>query len=250
MALKLYSDTDIQNIANAIRTKNGSSGTYKVSEMAQAIEDIPSGGGTDYFALSLANTLVNYVNDTNTNIPESAFLGRSNLESVEFTKLQTVGKTAFANCSKLASIKFPVAYMIGQNALQACPLVIGRFPNAYQLNYGAFMNCGQLTTIDVSGADKTPNAYIANNTFSGCTKLNVLVLRSASVWQLQNTGAFNNTPFASGKAGGTLYVPSSLVSSYQSATNWSTILGYSTNQILSIEGSIYETQYADGTAIE
>lgn len=54
MALKLYSDTDIQNIANAIRTKNGSSDTYKVSEMASAIQNIPSGGGG---ALSLIDTI-------------------------------------------------------------------------------------------------------------------------------------------------------------------------------------------------
>lgn len=40
MALKLYSDTDIQNIADAIRNKNGSSDTYKVSEMAAAINAI------------------------------------------------------------------------------------------------------------------------------------------------------------------------------------------------------------------
>ena len=44
MANKLYDETSIQNIADAIRAKNGSSDTYKVSEMAQAILDIPSGG--------------------------------------------------------------------------------------------------------------------------------------------------------------------------------------------------------------
>ena len=37
MANKLYDDTAIQNIANAIRTKNGLSDTYKVSEMSNAI---------------------------------------------------------------------------------------------------------------------------------------------------------------------------------------------------------------------
>ena len=38
MALKLYNDTDIQAIADAIRSKNGSSDTYTVAEMAAAIE--------------------------------------------------------------------------------------------------------------------------------------------------------------------------------------------------------------------
>ena len=37
MAMKLYSDTDIQDIADAIRSVNGESTTYKVSEMAAEI---------------------------------------------------------------------------------------------------------------------------------------------------------------------------------------------------------------------
>ena len=44
MAMKLYNDTDIQDIADAIRAKNGLSATYKVSEMAAAISAIPTGG--------------------------------------------------------------------------------------------------------------------------------------------------------------------------------------------------------------
>ena len=86
--------------------------------------------------------------------------------------------------------------------------------------------------------------------FTGCSVLKTLILRPASLVSLGNINNFNSTPFASGGTGGTLYVPQSLISSYQSATNWSTILGYANNQILPIEGSIYETQYADGTPIE
>lgn len=37
MALKLYNDTDVTAIANAIRKKNGSSDKYKVADMAPAI---------------------------------------------------------------------------------------------------------------------------------------------------------------------------------------------------------------------
>lgn len=43
MANKLYEEDNIQAIANAIRSKNGSSDTYTVSEMAQAVLDIPTG---------------------------------------------------------------------------------------------------------------------------------------------------------------------------------------------------------------
>lgn len=48
MSNKLFDAFDISNIASAIRSKNGSSDTYKVSQMAQAILDIPSGGGGEW----------------------------------------------------------------------------------------------------------------------------------------------------------------------------------------------------------
>ena len=43
MANKLYNETSIQNIADAIRSVNGSSDTYKVGEMAAAISSISTG---------------------------------------------------------------------------------------------------------------------------------------------------------------------------------------------------------------
>lgn len=45
MGLKLYEETSVQAIANAIRAKNGSSDTYTISEMSTAIANIPSGSG-------------------------------------------------------------------------------------------------------------------------------------------------------------------------------------------------------------
>lgn len=46
MANKLYNETSVENIADAIRAKNGLSDTYTIGEMAQAILDIPSGSST------------------------------------------------------------------------------------------------------------------------------------------------------------------------------------------------------------
>ena len=43
MALKLYEESSVSNIADAIRTKNGESDTYKIGEMAAAILAIPTG---------------------------------------------------------------------------------------------------------------------------------------------------------------------------------------------------------------
>ena len=113
---------------------------------------------------------------------------------------------------------------------------------------GNYVFADQSLTEIVDLGTKMPN--INTWYFSGASKMLTLIIRKASIVSIANINSFNGTPFASGKTGGTLYVPSALISSYQSATNWSTILGYANNQILPIEGSIYETQYADGTPIE
>lgn len=52
---KLYEETDIQNIANAIREKAGTADTFKVSEMANAISNIKS--GTDVFEHQLIDVV-------------------------------------------------------------------------------------------------------------------------------------------------------------------------------------------------
>ena len=43
MAKKLYEESDVQAVAAAIRLKNGGSTSYKLSEMALAIEGLKTG---------------------------------------------------------------------------------------------------------------------------------------------------------------------------------------------------------------
>ena len=109
----------------------------------------------------------------------------------------------------------------------------------------AFRN-GKFSAFDCLGGS---DGSFGGNSFVNTATLDTFIIRADSVMPLGNINNFDGTCFASGKSGGTLYVPSSLKSSYESATNWSTILGYANNQIKAIEGSIYETQYADGTPI-
>ena len=87
--------------------------------------------------------------------------------------------------------------------------------------------------------------------------MNTLILRSQTLVQIGGMDTFANTPFYSGKAGGTIYIPKMLydhlgdgsAQDYKAATNWATYDGYGTITWAPIEGSIYETQYTDGTPI-
>lgn len=104
----------------------------------------------------------------------------------------------------------------------------------------------------------TGGSGFQQNAFYDDSNFKTLILRGDSVVPLNNTNAFtHSTPFASGGSGGTLYVPADLITSYQGASNWSTILGYTNNQIKSIESTHTDPNapfdmtlyYADGTPI-
>ncbi|MBE6626106.1 MAG: hypothetical protein E7628_02840 [Ruminococcaceae bacterium] len=83
---------------------------------------------------------------------------------------------------------------------------------------------------------------INSNAFAN-SKLNTLILRSGTVVTLSSLAAFNGITDSTWEEGdplmGTLYVPSSLVNSYRSATNWSTLFNRGW-ELKSIEGSEYE----------
>ena len=61
---------------------------------------------------------------------------------------------------------------------------------------------------------------IAASGFANCSSLKTLVLRSDAVVTLENTNALTSTLIANGS--GYIYVPSALIDSYRTATNWAT----------------------------
>ena len=194
----------------------------------------------------LQNSTVKTINAPDlTSIVNYSFYKATNLETVIAPSLTTSAEYGFAGCSKLTTLIHPYEFSLGQRSFEGCsslPIFVGNPTGTYT---NTFNGCSKLEALDFG--DRFANTRPTS--FNNCGKLTVVIIRATTMPALQNISMFNGTPFASGKAGGTLYVPQDLISSYQSATNWSTILGYPNNQILSIEGSQYETHYADGTSI-
>lgn len=77
----------------------------------------------------------------------------------------------------------------------------------------AFVECSNLEVVDTPLLNNIK--YLA---FDKCSILAVLILRNNGVCTL-GSDVFRNTPIKSGT--GYIYVPSALVDSYKSATNWS-----------------------------
>ena len=127
--------------------------------------------------------------------------------------------------------------------------------NSTLLYASAFEGCTNLKTVDYS----QPGIGLFNrgNIFKNCTKLDTLILRSTTFGRMVYNNCLSGTAFASGGAGGTIYIPKVLydelgtgsANDYKAATNWSTYDEYGTITWAQIEGSQYENYYADGTPI-
>lgn len=211
-------DADLTSVANAIRTKGGTSASLAFpAGFVQAIGDIPTGGGGinwDDFATRTVPS--GEIHLTVTNIGDFAFPFRPTQNwKVYAPNVTSMGTAPFTNAKKLKEVYLPKLSTSG-----------------YQTFYGAT----DVELVDFGLISSIPSAAFQN------TKVSTLILRkSDGVATLSNVNIFKNSPFASNGAGGTLYVPNSLISSYQAASNWSTILGYANNSIVKIEGSPYET---------
>lgn len=207
-------------------------GTYDTTTNNEVVVNVS--GGEDYLEKSLNNTLTEYANEDITSIAVgNAFANRTNLERVWFPNVTSITSYVFQGCSKIAAVAFPKL--------------------TEYLNWQAFGQMAGLEKVDILGGATVPSQF-----FYRSSKVNFFVIRrTAGVSALGNINAFGDTAFKSGGAGGTLYVPASLVASYQSASNWSTILGYANNQIKSIESTHTDPDapidltlyYADGTPI-
>lgn len=146
-----------------------------------------------------------------------------------------------------------VELYIGAQSFQNCTaLKVVSFPTATRVYTSAFASCTNLETAEFGQAD-----FLRASAFSSDGKLTTLILRGTNVCPLSNTNIFNGTPFWTNGTGGTIYILKALYDhlgdgsalDYKSATNWSTLDGYGTITWASIEGSTYETHYADGTVI-
>ena len=115
----------------------------------------------------------------------------------------SIGRYGLSNCVKLTSVVLPAVQVTNANAM---------------------LGCSALTQADFSNLQ-----HIQHSTFYGDKKFATLIIRTQAVAKLDATSAFKDTLIASGK--GYVYVPSALVDSYKSATNWSKYA----NQIRAIE---------------
>lgn len=159
-----------------------------------------------------------------TSINSGLFIYCYKLNSLDISNANRLnGNNIFDNCYSLNDIDLSNITYVSSNALAFTGFGTITLPNCASL--GTYAGQGRRTsTIDLS-----KKITIDGNKFYSANSLVHLILRSDTLCPFSATSAFTYTPIANGL--GWIYVPSGLVESYKTASNWSTYA----NQIVSLD---------------
>ena len=233
-------DTSLVSVANAIRTKGGTTDQLVFPDgFVSAIDGIQSGDGGAFASLvdrSITkvtadmlkgcttignNAFYNCSSLTSVGLPSgvtslegNAFGNCSSLTSVDLpSTLLTIGGNAFGNCSSLTSITIPGGVTsIGSNTFSGCKgLASITIPDSVtSIGSNAFYSC-KLTSITIPGGVTS----IGRSAFSNCTLLTTIEMKPTNPPTL-GANAFQNCSSLK-----QIIVPAGSLSAYKSATNWS-----------------------------
>lgn len=178
-------------------------------------------------------------------IGNSAFQNCKSLVTINFPNCESVNTFAFYNCTRIVMASFSMCKIIWSSAFYNCSsLTTAYFPSCTTIHSNAFYGCYRLTDVTFTNC-KTLHSYVFNacsslatvslpncstingQVFSKCVNLLSLYLLGSHVAKLSNTNAFYSTPISNyttstGGVQGSIFVPSSLYSTYIASTNWVT----------------------------
>ena len=250
-------DADLSSVANAIRTKGGTSAQLAFpAGFVSAIQNIPSGGGgidiNDFASGAEPDGDITL----NVNLRAYAFFRAAHLGKVTMVGNHYLSAYSFGESSitEFSGVDITSDFTNVGTAFAYSQIKKLTAPKCTNWNsYGLCRGCAKLETIDCGST-----SFTAGVLFDGCNKLQTLILRSTALVSLGNVALFNNTPLR-GYNGltATIYIPKTLydhlddgtADDYKAASNWSTMDAGGYITWAKIEGSYYETHYADGTAI-
>lgn len=221
-------------VADAIRGKTETTDSLTLDAMPMAISTIKVSNEDAIVNRSISGA---YANDSITSIEQFAFRGCSKLTSISFPNVTSIATNGVYGCSALTSFNLPKVKTIADNVFNGCSaLTSAVLPSVTSIGSYAFRYCHKMTVVDLA---VIPN--LAANCLNQCNLFATLILRkSDTIVTLASTSAFGNTPFAAGKSGGKVYVPSALIETYKTATNWATLVAAGTCEFVALEGSEYE----------
>lgn len=219
MGVKLVYESDLTDIADAIRGKTGGSTPIPFPDFASEITDIPSGGSDHSLAHLIDKTITSEELNGRTDVTAvggSSIANCTALTTVDLPNVTSILQQAFASCTSLKSVRF----LSLSTAVQAFRLTGSNF---------FFADLGQIGTLNTL-------------MFQGDTGLRTLILRKTDgVTTLASRDVLSGTVFATNISQAVVYVPQSKISQYQQETNWATYYADNNNLFQPLEGSPYES---------
>ena len=247
MSIVTIDDTNLTNIANAIRDKKGSNDTYKPSEMASAISNIQTGikptetinitENGSYDVTNYASAEVNvksggeaenqlhgtldgtlaYIDSNVTKVIAYACYGITTIKTINLPNCTSIGGNAFRGCSGITDFNAPKVTSLGTYAFYGCSnLTEVNFQGISQATSTCFYQCTKLVKADFGVKCKT----LAGSSLSYCNKLETLILRYTEGVVSLATNTFSGANFD-----GYVYVPSALLADYEANSNWASYGG-------------------------
>ena len=148
-------------------------------------------------------------------INEYAFI-ESGIKSLNHPNVTSVGQHAFENCTALSDISIPAVTTIYTHAFNGCTAISEvSFKSLESVDSYAFNKCTSLSKADMGNIC----LCLSSRLFYGCSALDTLILRRTSGDIRLTSSALTGTKIASGN--GYIYVPASMISTYQSDSTWS-----------------------------
>lgn len=215
-------------------------GTYNpgqgIDGYSQVVVDVPIDGWDQKSVTEGTIKIINLDNSASF-VASSVFIGNKTIQTVNLPYATSVGSDAFNDCKSLSQVSLPVCEDIGGVAFYKCTsLSQMSLPVCTRIGVNAFVRCSSLSQISLPVCTHIDNAafnrcislsqvslpmcsFIGDYAFQSCSSLSIITIGYSSICHLHNYNAFVATQITSST--GSIYVPSSLVDAYKSATDWS-----------------------------
>lgn len=235
--------TIAEAVGAEVPDKKYSTKKAQVADTINAIADadVSGGGGSGSdFARLVDGTITQAHDSTITSIRDYAFSGCSMLSDIDFPNVESIGTYAFGSCPITKAI-FPKCTSMGSSIFGTNNIIVQEvnYGALSSLPYQAFSGFSQLTSVSIPNCEK-----LYTGAFQGCSSLSEVILPKCSwidgtafgscislesLYILSSSAAILSKPnqyitlFSQTKipTTGHIYVPASLVSVYETATEWS-----------------------------
>lgn len=167
-----------------------------IVELQETLKGKAAGGGggsSNAEVPWLTREVTEYSNPTLTKLGAYALAG-TKLTSLNLPELTTIAEYAFCECTTLTTVTFPKLKEIPYNGFR-------QFKGVVKADFSSLTNIG-------------------SNGCYQCTNLETLIIRTPTICKLASGSVLTASKILNGT--GYIYVPSALVDTYKSATNWST----------------------------